>query len=56
MKLYYINTTNYRSAVIDKYGKEAGSWWGNSAVQNIQSPIIPTLVLTVTLLYAYIWL
>ena len=61
MKLYYINTANfpqiYRSAVIDKYGKEAaigGAIQLYKIFKGAQSPIIPTLVLTVALLYACI--
>ena len=49
--------TNYRSAVIDKYGKEAavgGAIQLYKIFKGIQSPIIPTLVLTVALLYACI--
>ena len=59
MKLYYINTANYRSAVIDKCGKEAvvgGAIQLYKIFKGAHSPIIPTLVLTVALLFIYLWL
>ena len=43
-------STNYRFAVIDKYGKEAavdGAIQLYKIFKGTQSPIIPTLVLTV---------
>ena len=53
-------STNYRSAVIDiaKYGNEAAVDGATiqlyKTFKGTQSPIIPTLVLTVALLYACI--
>ena len=50
-------STNYRSAVIDKYSKEAavgGAIQLYKMFKGTQPPIIPTLVLTVALLYSCI--
>ena len=47
-------STNYRSAVIDKYGKEAAVGGAIQLYKIFKDTIIPTLVLTVALLYVCI--
>ena len=52
-------STNYHSAVIDKYGKEAavgGAIQLYKIFKDAHSSIIPTLILTVALPFTYLWL